>query len=378
MRMPKRCIRLLSLSAFLTLAACGGSGETAPDYDFAAVDTAVEEFLAGAGADLEGAGLIIVHRDWGVVYQESFGSFDKDRVYLVASSSKMVTAGILNRLHDDGLLDLDAPVADVVEWGEVHPEITPAQLISNSSGLVGLGPDPTYGPYLCQYFHTGSLSQCGEQIFTAEAADPLLAPPDTEFRYGGGQWQVAGAVAEAASGMSWAELVDSTYVEPCGLEGFGYNNHFVQLEAGATPFSYPGGFDGDISRLEPSDNPSMEGGLYTTTGAYGELLLMHLRGGRCGENFVLSQESVERMQVDRIAAEYDGDAGGNQGYGMGWWVDRSRTGWVVDPGAYGSFPWIDNERGYAAFSVIEDTSPLGSVLATAVLDEIEEAIDNAN
>ena len=77
-----------------------------------------------------------------MVHEQYWGEFGPDRVSLVASSSKMIAAGVLLALADDGLLDLDAPVADVADWGSGNPAITPAQLVSNSSGLVGLGPEP--------------------------------------------------------------------------------------------------------------------------------------------------------------------------------------------------------------------------------------------
>ncbi|RLE20522.1 MAG: hypothetical protein DRJ50_10605, partial [Actinobacteria bacterium] len=124
-------------------------------YDFSAISPIVQGFVDEKG--LNGAGLIIVHRDDGVIYEDHWGEFDEDRVSLIASSSKMITAGVLLRLQDEGLLDIDAPVSDVVDWGAGNPEITPAQLVSNSSGLVGLFPNPAYAPYICQYLPAGTM-----------------------------------------------------------------------------------------------------------------------------------------------------------------------------------------------------------------------------
>ena len=50
----------------------------------------------------------------------------------------------------------------------------------------------------------------------------------------------------------------------------------------------------------------MEGGAYLTTGDYAELLLMHLRGGMCGDEQVLSQDALDRMHADRIGPQYGG------------------------------------------------------------------------
>ncbi len=338
-------------------------------YDFAAVAQVVQQFVDERG--LHGAGLVIVHRDDGVIYEDYWGEFDKARISLVASSSKMITAGVLLRLQDDGLLDVDAPVADVVDWGEGNPEITPAQLISNSSGLVGLLPNPGYRPYVCQFIATGSLHDCAASIFTTTADDADIAPPDSEFRYGGAQWQVAGAVAEAASGKSWAQLVDEIYVKPCGLETLGYNNHFSQI--GTRGFDYPLPFNSDPSTLKPTDNPNLEGGAYLTTGDYAKLLLMHLRGGMCGDNQVLSAAALDRLHDDRIDDAYDGSAGPDTGYAMGWWVDRE-GGRIRDPGAYGAVPWLELEDGYGGYLVMEADAGTGLELAGQLYDLVETAV----
>jgi CubicO group peptidase (beta-lactamase class C family) len=111
------------------------AAERAP-YDFSAIGPIVDAFVAEQG--LNGAGLVVVDQEDGIVHEEYWGEFGADRISLIASSSKMVSASVLMRLDDDGLLDVDAPVADVVEWGAGNPTVTPAQLISNSSGLIGL------------------------------------------------------------------------------------------------------------------------------------------------------------------------------------------------------------------------------------------------
>jgi CubicO group peptidase (beta-lactamase class C family) len=393
---PRRLVLILATGAVALGACAGESADTAspttPDgglatssttteptvdrsdaYDFSAVSPIVDAFVEERG--LTGAGLIVVHRDDGMIYEDYWGEFDEDRISLVASSSKMVTAGVLLHLQDQGLLDIDAPVADVAPWGSAHPEITPAQLVSNSSGLVGLVSGAESLPYLCQYSPVGTLQACAETIFTTPGDDEHVVAPDTEFRYGGGQWQVAGAVAEIASGKPWHQLIEEIYVEPCDLDVLEYNNHFLQFSSPA--FQYPDAFAGDPSQLEPTQNPNMEGGLYVKPGDYAKLLLMHLRDGRCGDTQVLSPEALATMHADRIGPAYDGDAGGaGVGYGMGWWVDRA-SGIIRDPGAYGAVPWLDLEDGYGAYLVVEERSDVGMALATQLTDVIDAAVAGA-
>ncbi|MGI9601006.1 MAG: serine hydrolase domain-containing protein [Acidimicrobiales bacterium] len=347
---------------------------TSPDpapSDFSAVSPIVADFVEQRG--LNGAGLIVVHRDHGVLHHEHWGEFDEDRISLIASSSKMISAGVLLHLQDEGLLDIDAPVGDVAPWGAGNPDITPAQLVSNSSGLVGLGPDVLYGPYLCQFGPTFVLQECAEAIFTAAGDDADIIPPDSAFRYGGAQWQVAGAVAEAASGQTWAELIEEIYVEPCELDALAFNNPFLPL--GSDGGGYPSAFDADPATLPDTDNPNIEGGAYVTTGDYGKLLLMQLRDGMCGDHQVLSAEAVDRMHDDRIGEVYDGNAGDpSMGYGMGWWVDRE-SGYISDGGAFGTVPWLDLEDGYGAYLVIEADSDTGGQLASQLFEVIDDAVN---
>ncbi|MBN1091514.1 beta-lactamase family protein [Blastococcus sp. TML/M2B] len=377
---------VLALLATLTATGCSSddsadaaeastaSGAAEREYDISAVRPVLEAFVAEH--DLNGAGLVVVQEDDGIVGEEYVGEFDADRVSLVASASKMVTAGVLVRLADQDLLDLDQPIAEYVDWAAgQNPGVTVAQLLSSSSGFVGLLPSPAYGPYVCQFLPAGELEQCGTGAWTTPADDADIAPPDTEWRYGGVQWQIAGAVAETVSGRTWAELLEETYVEPCGVDSLGYNNHWTQIGEGLS--GYPAEFGGDPGVLAPTENPSMEGGLYIDPVDYAELLLMQLRGGRCGDTQVLEPESVERMHTDRIGEVFGGTTLTGTGYGLGWWVDRDGSNRINDPGAYGAVPWLDLDGGFGAFLVLEADAQLGVTLAAQLYDPVEAAVTAA-
>lgn len=320
------------------------------------------DFVSERG--IAGAGLVVVDRDAGIVHEGYWGEFDAERVSLIASSSKMITAGVLMKLDEDGLIDLDAPVAEAVDWGAGNPEITVAQLLSNSSGLVGLGPNPFYGPYICQFRPDRELEECAADAFNSPDDDADVVAPDTEFRYGGVQWQVAGAVAEAVTGRSWGELVDEIYVQPCEVDSLGYTNHW----SSSNGFAYPVGLD--PTEL-PTDNPNMEGGAYITAPDYARLLLMHLRGGECPKGRVLSEASIDELHADRVLDTYGETWPGGPGYGMGWWIDRA-TGRIADHGAYGSTPWLDVDDGYGAYLVVEENGEVGAALASQLEPVIHE------
>lgn len=345
----------------------GGEGP-----DFSAFDDAVEASITALG--LDGAAAVIVHRDLGIVHTRGYGAFAADRVFLIASAGKPISAGVLMRLDDQGLLDIDAPIGTYVagRWGEEKAAITVAQLLSNSSGLVGLIDDPLYAPYDCQHSPTGTLTSCAQEIYEADDADDVV-PPDTWFRYGGAQWQLAGGIAEVVSGKTWAELVRETYVEPCGTTSLGYTNPF----SSGSGFRYPDWFRGDTTNLPSTFNPNIEGGAYITVEDYGKILLLHLRGGLCGSARVLSEGAVRRMREDRIGAVYGGDTRHPtlEGYGLGWWIERADDGVAASPGLYGAIPWIDEERGYGAFIAIEGSAAERRRLWSATRPILEEIFD---
>ena len=338
-------------------------------YDFSEASELVDAYVAEQG--LNGAALVVVERDDGVVHEEYFGDFDADRVSLIASAGKVITAGVLMSLDDEGTLDVDAPVADVVGWGASHPAITPVQLLSNSSGLVGLFDGFAYESHSCWFVPEGALQDCAAQVFEATDDDAAVVAPDTEFRYGGAQWTVAGAVAEVAAGRTWTRLVEETIAGPCGLESIGFNN--------LLDVNHPAGYDGDPGVLGVTDNPSPGAGAYSNASDYAQLMLMQLRGGMCGDEQVLSSEAVERMLGDRISEVYGGNTAGEttgpdeNGYGLGWWVERE-AGRRIAFGGFGTTPMLDPDNGFGVYIVTESNGEIGRGVALPLYDLVEAAV----
>lgn len=343
-----------------------------PVLSAAALDRAddlVRWHLAANG--LDGAGLVLVDADRGIVYQRYWGDFGPDRVSLIASSSKMITATVLLGLAGDGVLDIDAPISELVDWAPDFSNVTIADLLSSTSGLVGLAPNALYPPYLCQLDANENLSWCGVQIANSTDDDGDVVPPHTEFRYGGAQWQLAGAIAVAVTGQSWDELLDRYLREPCQVDSLGYTNQWLAFGTG---FTYPyDHFDGDVADLPVTENPNMEGGGYINPVDYATLLLMHLNGGRCGDAQPVPAELIERSHRDRLA-EVGVTLGADRGYGLGWWVDLDDRS-VSDPGAYGTYAWINPERGYGAYLVLEANSERAGNLFDQIQPELVRALD---
>jgi len=144
-----------------------------------------------------------------------------DQVTLLAAASEFITADVLASLHDSGGVDIYAPVSDYVPLSWRRPwfshDFTTEQALSNLSGIGGALSLPTYLPIggaLCSYLPFGTLEGCARTIYDTQFSQ--LKPGKFGF-YGGGQWHIAGAVAQRASGKTWDELVEELFVEPVSL-----------------------------------------------------------------------------------------------------------------------------------------------------------------
>ena len=347
-----------------------------PD-DFSAADASLEAFIASQPA-FSGGSLIIVDKRAGVVHRHYTGDHTEETVILLASTSKVPAAMLLMALAEDDAnvdFEIDRVIDEYLPYMGVWPGRTTEQLLSNTSGIPGLGQISGYGEHLCQYVPAGQLQDCGQIIYQTPLPDLVSTPPGTNFDYGGSQWQLAGTVAEIVGGGTWNQLFDQYIGEPCGLEVFTFGNNL------ATSADWVG----DPSALVGLENPNIEGGAMSDIEDYARILDLHLNDGLCGDNRVLSPEGVAFMRFDR-ATPTGSIPPGNSGYGMGWWIPPPKPGATeptlfVDPGAFGALAWIDTERGYGALLAVQSSTlaegSIGSGYGSAELIPLVEAAYDA-
>ncbi len=335
-------------AALVILAACSdGSNDSlqpSANYEFTAVDTAFQRFLDDS-AEFDGISYTLVDAAQGAVHEAAFGDHTLDTVVQLASTSKMPSVSLLMALHEDDSLeyDVEATIDRYLPWEGVYGDRTTVHLVSNTSGIPGLAGIGDYAEpgHLCQFTGTTTVQECGQILYTNEVAGSVA--PGTLFDYGGTQWQLAGVVAEIVSNSTWNQAFDAYIAQPCDLDVFTYGNMWSNLDD----------WTGSPDSLSGQQNAHVEGGAITSLQDYAKILLMHLRGGRCGDTQVLSQDAVAFMQVDR------GVAVGGPGYGMGWWIvygDAENNEIVYDPGAFGAVSWLDMARGIGGYVAIDDYS----------------------
>ncbi|AWH27874.1 MULTISPECIES: serine hydrolase domain-containing protein [Stenotrophomonas] len=155
----------------------------------------------------------------------------RDQLFRLASVSKLLLTVVVLRLVQQGLLDLDVPVQrwlpqfrPALPSGET-PDISLRQLLSHSSGLgYRFLEADAQGPYARAGVSDGmdaSPITLAENVRRIGQV-PLQFAPGTQWLYSLGV-DVAGAVAEAATGQRLQALFEQHLARPLGLRDTGFS-----------------------------------------------------------------------------------------------------------------------------------------------------------
>jgi CubicO group peptidase (beta-lactamase class C family) len=308
--------RALAAGALSILPAPALSAQTDDCHDFAALDAALANLVATTSVDGLAASIA---RDGVLLFEAGYGTFTPDTVVPIASATKWLSATVILSLVDDGLLDLDAPIAIYLPSYQtvLAGTATVRQCFSHTAGMVG------------QHPAISSTSLTLQQAVDLLATVPLRTTPGTDFSYGGVSMHVAGRVAEVVSGQSWAQLFQDRVATPLGMANTDYLG------------------------LGSASNPRIAGGARSSLRDLGRFVAMLQNGGRAPDGTqVLSPASLDRMLRDQTGGVPITSAPASApglGYGIGCWIERvDASGRAVElssPGAFGCTPWIDLERG---------------------------------
>lgn len=159
----------------------------------------MDRLLRRAAANLPSGLEVSIVQNGQEIYRKQFGRWRRDRQGPIASSTKWLSGAVILSLVDDGTLSLDDKANQYLPYltGE-KSAITIRQLMSHTSGFGGEFPLVNR----CLGDASSTLDECAQALAKA----PLQIPPGTGFIYSGAGMQVAGRVAEVASGKDWQTL----------------------------------------------------------------------------------------------------------------------------------------------------------------------------
>ncbi len=339
--------RLLSL---LVLAFGLSAQSHAADYDFRPVTQHINDFVGSdTGNVLPGASLIVLQNGQ-PIYKKSFGSFERIAPQVpVASASKWLSALVLQRLVEAGKMRWEDTVFDYfgTDYKNATPikgRITLRQMFSHTSGM-----NVDVATCLTVPYKDMKLDDCAKTILSKQ----LSWQPGAQFAYGENSMQVAGAMAQRATGMSWARLLETELTGPLSMKRTDFG-----LTRNGVPFT----------------NPIIAGGARSTMMDYANVVQMVLQNGMFNGVSYLSPQSIAEMQLDQtqgVPAIPEADPYPEAyGYGYGEWRNKVDCNGVAieisSTGIFGTSPWVNYQDGIAAVFLAYRQAPGGEVLRSKI------------
>lgn len=291
-----------------------------------------------------------------------------------ASVGKLFTAATVLRLHERGLLDLDAPAADylgvetlsglvVVEGTDYADTITIRHLLSHRAGL---GNTDQHLPFnlaiLMQPNHAWTPQELLDQARTA----PPAGRPGVQTRYSSPGYYVLGLVIEAATGRPYHQVVRQEIFAPLGMDATFESNHEWQGEV-ETLHHYAGWID--LTRHNPSFEFA-DGGFVTTAQDLARFGIAIARG----------RVFAESTTTDSLLSPPEGVDPTKQYRALGPRVDHTETGMrmVFHTGSWGvRFIVLPDEDTVAIIALGQTgakTKPFWDAVRVLLIDQAPRAI----
>ena len=221
------------------------------------------------------------------------------------SLTKSVTGTMLGKLIEDGILDWDTTVGEVLGDMEMRDEYRDAKLWQVMSHQAGFPQYGNIGPEMAERFqgYRGTETERRAQ-FVADVLmeDPLGAPGEVGA-YSNAGLTVAGFMAEVATGRSWQQLVQQHVFDAIGMAtaGFGWpvtkdDPNQPQGHFGSGPDNYEPQPEGAMETLIKVMSPA--GDVHSSIGDMLKYGQFHL-DGMAGKDGYLKAETVQGLHTPR-------------------------------------------------------------------------------
>ena len=336
--------------------------------------------------DLGGRAVLIILKDTQIVYSQSFNDMSKRQIAAakmrarlkdieedtflydftpdtrerIASASKWLTAAMAMTFVDENKFRLSDTVGKFLpilsKNGKGHIKIW--HCLSHTTGIKDGGLRETIAAF--------QKIQTTNEYLESIATYPMEGEPGKIFRYGNMGLQILAAVMEKVGEKDFETLFKERIAEP--------------LEMNNTDFGKTG-------------LPLAAGGAYSTPNNYINFLQMILQEGVYKGKRIISKALIYEMQKNKLGKDcviaYSPDEAGKWGYGFGEWLmdqplaitpqkdampSSPRSQNISSPGLFGSFPWINNQKKYAAILFVTN---LNRKDRYASYNELKNLVDSA-
>jgi CubicO group peptidase (beta-lactamase class C family) len=313
---------------------------------------AIDELFAAALSELGAPGLAygvaldgeLVHSGGcGVRSLESGDTPGPDTAFRICSMTKSFTATAVLSLRDEGRLDIDAPLGDIVpelrplaRAGADAPPVTVRQLLTMDAGL------PQDDPWADRLM--GHECDWVTHELFARGATRSRAP-GTAFEYSNYSWAALGRVIATVTGRRFQDVIRERAIDAVGLTDTVWSADDLPATQVATGYRKAGdGFGAEVPVADGGDFAAL-GGLYSSVhdlARWSGVFLAADPARDAAETPPLSRATLREMARARSAfppgvewpslAEPPGVEAGGYGYGLMVWHERDGQRHVGHPG----------------------------------------------
>ena len=294
-------------------------------YNFSQLD----KVLASKKRVLGGNVSMLIYKDEKIIYEHNLGDYDKNTIEPIASCSKWFTAALVMTFVDEEKISVDDNI------GKYLPEFSKGDKAKIKikhclSHTTGIKSEPIT---LASIIARKKFKTLSDEV-NSFASEPMVGEPGHVFAYSTIGLNTAGRILEVISWKDFETLFQERIAKPLGMS----NTTFIGKQA---------------------CNPS--GGATSTASDYIKFLSMILYKGNYNGKQILSEKSIELMQTSQTTNAkvlYTPEGAENFEYAFGEWIqNKDKTGKSIvisSPGLFGTFPFIDLEKNYAAIVFVKN------------------------
>lgn len=208
--------------------------------------------------DTPGVSVAVVHKGQ-ILRMQGFGLANiehnvpvhPDTVFKLGATGMQFTAAAIMLLHEDGKLDLDAPVTNYLPAApEKWNKVTLRQLLDHTSGL----PATPNGDFRADYTQKELLGIIGRQ--------ELNFPAGTRWRFSYSGYIVLGFVIENVTGRHWTEFMEHRIFDPLGMQSARGIDELKIIPNRAAGYELRNGTLRNAEWISPTANSTADGSLY--------------------------------------------------------------------------------------------------------------------
>jgi CubicO group peptidase (beta-lactamase class C family) len=303
-----------------------GSASVDPGQRFDEVERVVEEAMESHG--VLGVSVAIID-DYEVVYARGFGYAEPgrpvgtDTLFQAASLTKPVSAVVAAATAEDGLVDLEADVTEMLTSWRLPPmpydgPVTLRLLLAHRAGTNV----PGFPGYRLDE-RLPDLAQILNGVRDKNEPIRVVGEPGAQWDYSGGGYVMAQLAVEDHTGLTWEDLADTLVFEPLNLELSTYRILDESDRSRVAVGDRPDGAEvpGGGWHLYPETAPAS---LWTTPTEYAAIVIDVMRSYEDGTGVVLDTHTARLLLDPDFAVGFGvsreeggiaiGHEGANEGY----------------------------------------------------------------